>query len=91
MQWGYIPNINVEANGAVNEGYYKQEVYFPVPFPHKCLNVQTTVNYMNQNEFYNSNGWTGVVRWNKNSFLPYSDFADGIHALIGCFWLAIGY
>ena len=83
LQWGKISTMDV------NEGYCSS-VQFNTPFSHECLNVQMTVKsaYIG---YHDANGWPGVVSWDKTSFIPYSDFADGIKGNIGAFWFAIGY
>lgn len=83
LQWGRIDVMDTL------EGFCNP-VYFPVEFPHKCLNVQISTK-SGYSYYHNANGWTGVVSWNTKYFISYTDFADGILGNIGAFWVAIGY
>ena len=84
LQWGKI-DIMSKMEG------FCSPTYFPIAFPHKCINIQISTKSGYYGHYHNANGWAGVVSWNERYFIPYTDFADGIEGNIGAFWFAIGY
>lgn len=84
FQWGRI-NVMSQLEGIC------QPTYFNVEFPNKCLNVEISTKSGYTSGYHDTNGWVGIVSWNKNYFVPYTDYADGVKGQIGAFWFAIGY